>query len=244
MLSSNRSKSDHKMGDNAHIEYQTPFNLSDLRPVTSDFQFNRGDVRETYISPDALYNEALRKCEIGCDDFLLVDGTFDNPERILLINRADNPLAGALWPLGGRSGNCANENLRMAELWRSNPLQASLLLNIFRESNLQPSDLSLTAKIVTFRVAFQKQNCSEDEIFNEIHPAVLHAVWIKPEAKSKLNFKEAFVNNNHWYTRDDILTLEADSAILSHVSRAAMAIFEHPESVYYDNPLLNTRLFA
>lgn len=231
------------MGENTHIEYLTPFRLSDLKPITSDYQFKRSDVKETYTS-DEVHKESYRKSQIYCDDFILVTGTVDNPEKILLINRADNPLKGALWPLGGRAGNCASQHLDMAELWRANPLQASLLLSIFRESNLQPSDLSFTGRIVTFHVAFQKPNSTDNEFFNEDHPAVLHAVWIKPEAETKLDFKAAFINHNHWLTRDDILTLEEDNKILPHVSSAARAIFEHPHSIYYDNPLLINGPFA
>jgi hypothetical protein len=233
---------DHQMGKNTHIEYTTPFILSDLKEIASNFQFTRDDVRATY-TPDDVHDQAYRKYQIYCDDFILVTGTVDNPEKILLINRAEAPLAGALWPLGGRAGNCASEDLRMAALWRSHPLQASLLLSIFRESNLQPSDLSYIGKLVSFHITFQTHNCPEGKLFNEDHPAVLHAVWIKPGAETKLNFKAAVINKDRWLTRDDILALEAENAILDHVSHAARAIFEHPHSIYYDNPLLATRLF-
>jgi len=223
--SGSRLQAQHSMGQGVHLQYdnpETPFKLSanSLKPPI--FHFEPGHVEETFVGRQ-VHAEVLSKYRIYCDDFVLVSGSVQEPERVFLVKRAEEPLMGQLWPLGGRAVNCPSQDSPLAVLWKAAPLEASLFLSIFRESNLQPHHIDEIRTLGGFNVVFQNQpDCA---LFNRDHPAKCHAVFVKPESLAIMNLAGAKIVEGSWLDSHAVEELYKNNAILPHVKAIIDAIF-------------------
>ena len=224
---------DHGMGPNVHLRYRGAFELSDKPVLPVQFVFKPEHVKDTF-APSEVHTAVLQHYKIHCDDFLLVSGSLEQPDKIFLVKRSEDPLKGALWPLGGRAVNCPSSESNLSQLWKDHPLDASLFLSIYRESRLQPSDLRQIRKIGNFNIVFQDE--TNPRLFNRDHPAEIHAVWVSDEAIAQIDLTEAFVDNGLWYSQEELDELNIRGQLLPHVKVATDAIFK---SRFVENSLLD-----
>jgi hypothetical protein len=224
LFDSNQISAAPALGAGIYLRYSGNFSLAETPVLPPRFEFLTSHISETFSSSAEVHQEALKKYQINCDDFLLISGTVDRPEKIFLVERSQEPLKGMWWPLGGRAVNCPSSDSPLAPLWEQLPFDASLFLSIFRESRLQPVDLLEIREIGKFRVVFQNQ--PDSFLYNRDHPATLHAAWVTSSAAQHINLGDAHVLNSGWYDAAQIQLLYQHGKLLEHVKAASDAIFK------------------